>query len=340
MMNGIPYEIEDDSYYLFTSAELKSRESQFVDRGRIDRMLAAADMDELLKILGETSYAGDMGDIRSHNSFEPLMLSGFSQMIHFLEERLKSQHRKVIPVLFFEEFLHNAKIILKSLLLESDLEGLYLPLKYGYGDLMEACRNEKYGEIENPFPQVLGYIKELMDEPGDKDPRQLELLLEQFYTQALLEMAESLNRKMMADYIRYKIDLINIEAIYRHKQLNISGPFSGYLHKGGALGLKVLTDLEGESMDYIVKQLEKTGYADVIIKGAQWLFSNRSFSAFERNRDLYFLDYFDTIKYSVSNLEKIFSFYLRKKIELTNMNVIYTGIRFSADKSNLRCKVD
>ena len=102
----------------------------------------------------------------------------------------------------------------------------------------------------------------------------------------------------------------------------------------------MLTDLEGESMDYIVQQLEKTGYANVVIKGAQWLFSECSFSSFERNRDLYFLEYFDTIKYSVSNLEKIFNFFLRKKIELTSINILYTGIKFNADKSNLRCKVD
>ena len=60
--------------------------------------------------------------------------------------------------------------------------------------------------------------------------------------------------------------------------------------------LNSLTGLESESMDYIVKQLEKTDYADVVIRGAQRLFSDNSFSSFERNRDLYFLDYFDSYK--------------------------------------------
>jgi vacuolar-type H+-ATPase subunit C/Vma6 len=205
---------------------------------------------------------------------------------------------------------------------------------------MEAYKDEKYEEIESPIPEIMEHIRKLLGEPGEKEPRQLELSLEKFYTGIMLKTAEGLDRKMMVDYIRYKIDLINIEIIYRHMQLKVSGPFSGYLHKGGSLGLKMLTDLEGESMDYVVKELEKTGYADVIIKGAQWLFSDCSFSSFERNRDLYFLEYFDTIKYSVSNLEKIFNFFLRKKIELTNINILYTGIKFNADKSNLRCKVD
>ena len=339
-MDGIPYEIEDDSYYLFTSAELKAREYEFVDRGRVERMLSAVDMDEFLKVLGETSHSAGIADIKSSNSFEPVMLAGFGNMISFLEERLKSEHKKIIFILFFEEFLHNLKIVLKSLLLEEDLGGLYLSLKYEYAQLMEAYRDEKYEEIESPIPEILEYIKKLLDETQKKDPRQLELSLEKFYTEIMLKTAESLDRKMMADYIRYKIDLINIEAIYRHMQLKISGPFSGYLHEGGSLGLKIFTGLEGESMDYVVKELEKTGYADVIIKGAQRLFSECSFSSFERNRDLYFLDYFDTIKYSVSNLEKIFAFFLRKKIELTNLNILHTGIRFNADKSNLRCKVD
>ena len=87
-MTGIPYEVEDDSYYLFTSAELKARENQFVDKGRIERMLSSANMDEFLKILGETSYAPGIGDIKSSNSFEPLMLAGFGEIIDYLEERL------------------------------------------------------------------------------------------------------------------------------------------------------------------------------------------------------------------------------------------------------------
>ena len=131
-MTSIPYEVEDDSYYLFTSAELKARENQFVDKGRVERMLSSADMDEFLKILGETSYAPEIGDIKSLNSFEPVMLAGFGEIIDFLEERLKSEHKKIIPILFFEEFLHNVKIVLKSVLLEEDLGRLYLPLKYEY----------------------------------------------------------------------------------------------------------------------------------------------------------------------------------------------------------------
>ena len=339
-MAGIPYEIGDDSDYLFTCAELKSKEVEFVAQGRIERMLSAAHTGEFLKVLGETVYAPGTGSIEAEKSFEQVMVSGYRDIIDYLEERLKQEHKALVYILFFEEFLHNLKLIMKSVILEKELEELYIPLKYEYSHLMEAYRTGKYEDIGGPLPQVMEHIKSLVDAPGKKDTRDKELDVEAFYTEKLLHAADSLGRRMISDYIRYKIDLINIENIYRKLHLGREGSFAGLLHKGGALELKVLTDLENESMDYIVKELEKTDYADVIIRGAQRLSSDRSFSSFERNRDLYFLDYFDSIKYSVSNLEKIFHFFLRKKIELTNLNILYTGIRFNADKSNLRCKVD
>ena len=64
-MAGIPYEIEDDSYYLFTCAELKARENEFIGQSRMERMLSAASMEEFLKVLGETVYASEAGTIEN-----------------------------------------------------------------------------------------------------------------------------------------------------------------------------------------------------------------------------------------------------------------------------------
>jgi V/A-type H+-transporting ATPase subunit C len=339
-MTVIPYEIEDDSYYLFTCAELKAREKEFVSHNRMKRMLSAGDMEEFLKVLGETVYASGMASIEQERSFEQVILTGYRAIIDYLEERLKDEHRKLIQILFFEEFLHNVKLILKSDLLERPLEELYIPLKYEYSYLVDAYRTGKYEEIEEPLPEIMEYIKQITSTPDELDPRMMELDLEAFYMERLRQTAESLEHRMISDYIRYRIDLLNIEIIYRNKQLKEERSFAGLLHKGGSLDLKTLTELEDESMDYIVRELEKTDYADVIIRGAQRLFSDCSFSSFERNSDLYFLDYFDTIKYSVSNLEKIFQFFFKKKTELININILYTGIRYNADKSNIRCKVD
>lgn len=339
-MTGMSYEIEDDSFYLFACAELKARELEFVNRSKLERMLSAADMEEFLKVLGETVYASDISSIEEKGSFEEVMVSGYQRINSYMESRLKPEHKKLIYILFFEEFLHDLKLMIKSSMLEKDFEYLYIPIKYEYSLLMKAYNTEKYEDIGDLLPDLVRYLKELAGLPGEKDLRKLELDFEVFYTKKLLNTAGSLNRKMIEDYMRHKIDLTNIETIYRNSQLKDKSRFTDLLYDGGSLSLKILTDLENESMDYIVKELEHTYYGDAIMKGAQKLFSDCSFSSFERNRDLYFLEYFDRIKYSISNLEKIFQFFLKKKIELTNINILYTGVRYNADKSNLRCRVE
>ncbi len=339
-MAVMSYEIEDDSFYLFVCAELKARENRFVTDSRLERMLSVGGMEEFLKVLGETVYTSDISGIEAKGSFGEVMISVYQMINSYMESRLKPEHTKLVHILFFEEFLHNLKVILKSSMLKDDFEGLYIPIKYEYGTLMEAYNTGKYEDITEPMPELIEYLRKLAGLPGEKDLRKLELDFEAFYMGKMLSTAESLNRKMIEDYIRQKIDLANIEIIYRCKQIEERSGFTGLLHGGGYLELKTLADLENESMDYIVKELERTDYGDVIVKGAQRLFSDNSFSSFERNRDLYFLEYFDRIKYSVSNLEKIFQFFLKKKIELININILYTGIRYNADKSNIRSKIE
>ncbi|HAJ95423.1 MAG TPA: hypothetical protein DCP02_04225, partial [Actinobacteria bacterium] len=292
-MAGMSYEIEDDSFYLFACAELKAREIEFVNGSKMERMLSAADMEEFLKVLGETVYASDINDIEAKGSFEEVMISGYQAINGYMESRLKPEHKKIIHVLFFEEFLHDLKTMLKSSMLEKDFEHLYIPINYEYSLLMEAYNTGKYEDIADPLPELIQYLKELAELPEEKDPRKLELDFEAFYTKKLLGTAGSLNRKMIEDYMRHKIDLTNIETIYRNSQLKDKSGFTDLLYDGGFLGLKMLEDLENESMDYIVKELEHTYYGDAVMKGAQKLFSDCSFSSYERNRDLYFLEYFD-----------------------------------------------
>jgi len=339
-MNDNSYEIEDDSYYLYACAELKSREREFVSGSRKERMMQARDMDEFLKVLNDTSYASKISMIGETGNFQGALISVYKEITNYLENRLKDEHKKIINILFFEEFLHNMKVLLKSSLLEKDFEDLYIPIKYEYGSLSRALDTQKYEDILDPVPDIIDHLREMIGISGDKDLRQLELDLEAFYVKKMLGTAESLSRKMMIDYVRHKIDLINIETIYRRRQLKMKIPFSGIVHKGGFIKPKVLSDLETESMDYFVRELESTEYGDVIVRGAQQLFSDCSFASFERNRDDYFLQYFDRIKYSVSNLEKIFHFFFRKKIEVLNINILYTGIKYNVNKSNLECRID
>ena len=49
-MTVADYDIEDDSYYLYTCAQLKARESEFIEKSKLERMAAADRIGDFLKI--------------------------------------------------------------------------------------------------------------------------------------------------------------------------------------------------------------------------------------------------------------------------------------------------
>lgn len=334
------YEIEDDSYYLFTCAELKAREYEFVEKARLERMLESKDMDGFLKVLSETAYSPSVSDIGSRSSFEKVMTGNYRIMLDYLKERLRDEHRMLSHILFFEEILHNMKVMLKSVVLGEDFSSLFVPVIYDWGQLTEMYGSDGDKGTDTFTGRLISYLKGVLEKPGEKDYRKVELGFEKFYSEVMASVAADLNRKMISEYISQRIDLINIENIYRWKQIGEKKGYDDILHSGGNIRLDVLKSFESETMDYTVRELERTDYGDIVIKGVHNLTSDCSFSSFERNRDLYFLDYFDNFKYSISNLEKIFQFFLKKKIELSNINIVFTGILYNAEKSNIKCKIN
>jgi len=136
------YEIEDDSYYLFTCAELKAREYEFVERTRFERMLQSEDMDGFLKVLGETVYSPFIPDISSRSSFEKVMTESYGATLGYLEERLRDEHKMLSHILFFEEILHNMKVLFKSVVLEKDLSSLFIPIIYDWRQLTGSYKSD------------------------------------------------------------------------------------------------------------------------------------------------------------------------------------------------------
>ena len=83
-MAGMIYEIKDDSFYLFACAELKARESGFVADIELERMLSAFDMEDFLKMRGETAYTSETAGIKEKESFNEAMVSSYLSIINYL----------------------------------------------------------------------------------------------------------------------------------------------------------------------------------------------------------------------------------------------------------------
>jgi len=334
----IDYDIADDSYYLFTCAELKAREIELIDKSKIDRMLSAAGVDDFFKILQETWYSKYISDIEKNKSFNNTMVSEYRSAINFLNERLTVQHQAAILLLMLKEILHNLKIIIKSFILDKDLKELFFPVMYDCDQLKSAAESGNDKDIDPCAAKILQYGMELVEKK--ENYRSIELKLELAYLENIFDSVKKIGSRMLVDFLKYIIDIFNIKNIYRYKYTQEKLDFNTFLHKNGFLSVDFLEKFKSESIDYFVQSMERTEYATIIIKGTHSLYTDISFSSFERNEDMFYLRYFDLVKYTVSNLERVFAFFIRKKLELKILNIIYMGLLYDVERGKVKRKVE
>ena len=346
------YELTDDSSYLFACAELKAREYEFLDKSKLDRMAAANNTDDFLKILSETVYAKKINLIDEENDMDIFILKSYKEIVDFLLERLEDRHRILVYLLFMEEYLHDFKLGLKSLILNSSLENLFILLTFSYDELISFLKKESIeitrentGIFLKIINDMIALKKEFQSESEpDKERRinfrKTEIAFEKKYISLILEEVLKTGSKMLADYLRHWIDIQNIKNMNRMKFAGASLKDSDFLYPGGFIDFDFFKSIESESPDYWARALEKSAYGEIAIKGIHSLYSYESFFSFEKNESVFNMRFFDQIKYSVSNPEKIFAFFLRKKTELIVMNMIYMGIKYHAEKRNIEHKAE
>lgn len=346
------YDPADDAEYLFTCAELKAKEYEFLDNSKIERLAAAKTTEDFLKILSETIYSKKITLIDANNDLDVFILQSYREITDFLIKRLAVKDRPLIYLLFLEEFVHDFKTGLKALVLNTSLEKLFIPLTFSYTELTDFLKKDEYSpdaESMDLFDNVLAELakqkKKLLNlAESDKEKKisfkNAEIMFEKKFISLLLEEIKKTGSLMLTDFLRHWIDIQNLKNMNRIKYSGKDIKNTDYFYPGGMIDSGSFNALAPESTDYWSRAFEKSAYGEIAIKGIHSLFSYNTFFSFDKNETLFSLKFFDQIKYSVCNIEKIFAFFLRKKTELIVLNMIYMGIKYHAQKRNIEHKAE
>ncbi|MDD3628927.1 MAG: V-type ATPase subunit [Actinomycetota bacterium] len=337
-MKLLDYDIKDDSFYLFTCAQLKAKEAEFIDKSKIERLLGASGLDEFIRVLRDTVYSDYAGEVENSASFESVILGEYKNIADFLDRRLKHNHRPAGELLFFEENLHNIKTVIKSIIMDVNLEELYIPVYYSYGELRDATVSGDYREISSPVSNTLRFAGGEIDRQENR--RILEFEIEKFYLQELFNSIKKIQSRLIMDYLRHVVDILNIKNIYRNKYLDEDLAPALFLHNNGFVPVELIMKFRSEqTADLFFKKIKQSDYADIVAKGADVLNSQNSFVSFDKEEVLFYIELFEPLKYTVSNVEKVFQFFLRKKIELKKLNIIFEGVLYGISAEKIKDRV-
>jgi len=336
-VQDLEYEIADDSHYLFAAGELSAKEEQFIEDSKLKRMVSAYNIKELLKLIRETHYAQYTDRLEEGDNFDSVVTTEFGQMANYLSSRLKASHRPVIHILFAPEEIHNYKLLGKALAKNDNLEQLYTPLLYSYNDMLAAAKGTRFAYMDPLSQQTAFRAAELFGREGSF--REKEFALEAHYLESLWDAAKQISVPLIIDFLRVLMDLYNIKSIYRHwlaqEKMDIEKIIAGH----GFLDKSYYKHIKKEGAGDFFKALEKTRYRHLVYKGSEPITEHKDFSITEKNEDIFAKLFFRPARYTSYNLEKVFDFFLKKKIEIKTLNIIYNGILYGMDKDRLRHEV-
>jgi len=333
----LDYEITDDDYYLFAVGELTARENDFIEDAKLKRLAAALNMGEFFKLLRETYYSRYVDELEAGDSFDKVVAIELKQMATYLSSRLKESHQPVLSVLFTREEIHNYKVVAKALGRSENLEKLFIPLRYPYSEVISAARGTKFEHMDHFSQQMAIKASELFRK--DTGFREAEFELEKHYLESLWGEVKKFSARMIVDYFKYSIDMYNIKNVYRHWLAAEETDIQKIIAAHGFLGKDFYKNLKKEGTGEFFKAVEKTAYQPLVSRGGQLITEHKDYSATEKNEDILYRIFFDPVKYTTFNLEKVFDFFLKKKIEVKTLNIIYSGILYGMDKDRLRHEV-
>ena len=338
-MSAREYEIADDADYLHTCAQLKAREFEFLEKSRLERMLYSGNLEDFTKVLSESYYLRYINLITPENNFDGVIIKSNSEIIEYLNGRLKPQHTFVPDLLMYEENIHNFKILLKAFILKENLSSIFLPYRYSYETLMEEIAGQGYARIDDNTLTMLKSVS-MLKEKQRTDSKDAEIEIEKKYIDMLYENVKMSESRMMHDFMKHVIDITNIKNIIRVKYSQAKLDFESFLHENGFLEVSYLKKFENENYDFIVQELSGGHYGSIVSKGVHSLNTYETFFSFDKNEYIFYLNFFEKIKYSVANIEKIFGFFMRKKIEFKILNIVYLGLLYGIEKSKIEHKVE
>ncbi|HZJ82397.1 MAG TPA: V-type ATP synthase subunit C [Clostridia bacterium] len=306
----------------FTQAVVRTRvlETRLLSRAIIDRMVDAKDIEEVIKILGETEYAKSIEGLTRAEEYENILSSELKRVYELMYEITKED--VVVDLLALKYDYHNLKVLVKEQALQKDLEDIYIPI--GTMDFQKMKTDYLSGNLrsmDSRFIKALDAVT--MDFESTKDPQRIELILDKYYFKHLYELARETEIPLFIDYVRDLIDLTNIRTLIRLKKQGKDIKFlEEVLLSDGKIDIGNIVLALNDSVEVIINKFENYDIGTRVRKGLESYQQTGRLSVFEIQMDDYIMNLNKQSKYVTFGPEPVFSYIIAKETEIKVLRII------------------
>ena len=176
----------DRMEFIHSITRTKVLETKLLSRARIDRIIDAKDVDDVLKALNETEYSNSFSGVSGANDYEVILSNELKRVYNLMRE--VSPDPRVVDLLALKYDYHNLKVLVKETEYDKDFSDLYVPVAtIDPKELRQAYIEQDFEQIPQEFQNALEAV--LKDLQETKDPQRIDLIFDKYYFSHLYNMA-------------------------------------------------------------------------------------------------------------------------------------------------------
>lgn len=306
--------------YIQAVTRTRVLETRLLSRARIERMVDAKDIEDVIKILGETEYANATIGLSRPEEYEKILSSELMRIYSLIYDMVKD--REVVDLLTLKYDYHNLKTLVKEKILNKDFEDVYIPISIiDFSKVKDGYLSGDLRDVEVNFREALEEVTK--DFETTKDPQRIDLLMDNYYFKHLSKMAKETKIPLFIEYVEALIDFTNIRTLLRVKKQKKDINFLNFvISPYGSIDKEDIEKLMNDGLELVKNKFKNHKIGPELIKGLDAFEDTGRLSEFERQMDNYLMK---LIKPSINinfGPEPLFSYVLAKEAEIKILRII------------------
>lgn len=308
--------------FIQASTRVRIQEKGLLTQDQLNRLTEADSIEELHRILAETSYQQEIAKLDYPDDYEKMLDAELAELYRFLYEI--SPEPALIDVFTERYNFHTLKVLAKEILQEADFSHLYMG-NLPVAELKEAHEAGTLSRVP-VYGEMLAAILE--DFSVHKEPGRIDRLADQFYARRLMQLAEETDLTLVKEYANDAVDLYNLSMLFRLKKMEApQEQFEEAALEGGRVYQPMLVGRYFETVESIANAVFGLPIGEAVREGLRRYEETGSLSAFEQAQENHFMRMARESKMISYGPEVLVSYLLSKETEIKNLRILHVSKR-------------
>ena len=309
----------------FTHAVARIRviEKRLLDKNKVERLLESESAEDVLRILQETTYGEGINNLESTYEYEKVLKEELINLYYSLYKI--SPEKDVIDIMSMRYDYHNIKVLIKAKALGKDLTNILIPIgTIPIDTLKNSIANGDLKPLGKYISDAVKHIELKFEET--KDPQVVDVLLDKYMFNSMLEKAKELNIDYITRYVQESIDITNIKTMLRVKKQNKDGRFlEAVLIPSGTINERIYREGLNDTLEGFIGKISRTEYSKVLSSILEEYTSSGNISSLDALYDNYIMNHAKDAKRVNFGPEPLIAYIIAKETEIKVIRIIMVG---------------